>query len=419
MRLSLFESAFSILLKAAGAVSLLFMNLAIVDFYDSHVAGAFFSYLALVYIVSSFLRHGTDSYTVKYLNKSSILIYPRKKNCYFHSRIFLITKLYIFFCLAFITSNQLFNFDLDFNSFYITTIYIHALIFYLSFFLQSQFFYKLSVTLNSILIPLLFILLVKISEGELNIYLLYAISCFSVFVFSCIVIKLKFKLPSFNGFQGSLNYGSYKYKLYWLVSMLNIFVQWSPVFLAGLLMSFTDNTVFTMAHRVAMVISFFLIAINGYIVPHYARLSGLTERGRLQELVSRIAVVLAFVSVPSFLVVLFLIFSNFYDFELKNNYQTFKVVVTILCSAQLVSALFGSVGYLLQMVNLVKFYILSISISLLFMFVGYSAFHIAGNLDLFNFSAITALAVIIQNVLSWLFLFKKANINTISYSRPW
>lgn len=416
MKRSLINSFFSILLKACGAVSLLFMNLAVVSTYGSQVAGEFFTYLSILYIFSAFIRHGTDTYTVKYLSNSAHSDNNNLKSDYFFSRLYVISKLYALCSIGFLCISQFLT--ISFNKFYFATVYFHALIFFCSFYLQSQFNQKLAILFNSILIPSLFTLLLVLFSIDINAYFSFSIACFLVLLLVLITLKPHLKFPSTFKLNELERKYSHNYKLFWLVSMLNILTQWSPVFFAGILMSYSDNTIFTLAHRVAMLISFSLIAINAYIVPHYARLSEQTERKKLQKLVSKIATILSFLSLLSFALVILFIFSDTYEFELESEYQTFKVIVAVLCMGQLISAIFGSVGYLLQLTNFVKFYVLSISISLIFMGISYIGFYVAESLNLLNFSCITALGVITQNVLAWLFLVKKASINTIVYRWP-
>ena len=133
-----------------------------------------------------------------------------------------------------------------------------------------------------------------------------------------------------------------------LVSVLNgAILPWTPLFLLGIWELSAEVGVFGAALRVAILVSFFLVAINNVAAPKFASLYARGEVEALGKVARRSALFLTILASP---VLLTMIFAGGWVMSLYGKgFSEGGVVLAILAFGQIVNAACGPVGCLLTM----------------------------------------------------------------------
>jgi O-antigen/teichoic acid export membrane protein len=136
----------------------------------------------------------------------------------------------------------------------------------------------------------------------------------------------------------------------WGIACLVIVMGQGPQVLLGLLSSAEQVAYFAVASRIAMLVSFVLLAINGILSPKFAEVSAQQDTPRLQQLYRSSTRLMIVLTCP-FLLLIF-IFSPEVLLLFGSDYQQASSVLRVLIAAQFVKVMVGSVGQLLIMTNL-------------------------------------------------------------------
>lgn len=112
--------------------------------------------------------------------------------------------------------------------------------------------------------------------------------------------------------------------------------------------------IFTCASKIAVFLSFFLVTMNFIIGPAISRLSSLNEKQKLQQMITKTIRWVVLLSVPVYIVIVLLskwIMGSFFG----KDFEQGQIALIILCSAQLISILFGPVGNIMIMTGNEKY----------------------------------------------------------------
>jgi len=150
-----------------------------------------------------------------------------------------------------------------------------------------------------------------------------------------------------SGFKGE--FYSYSFSL-WGIACLAIVMGQGAQVLLGFLSSVEQVAYFSVANRIALLVSFVLLAINGILSPKFAEISAQNDVLRLQQLYRASTRLMILLTSP-FLLLIF-IFSPEILLLFGSDYQQAATVLRILIAAQFVKVAVGSVGQLLIMANL-------------------------------------------------------------------
>ena len=134
----------------------------------------------------------------------------------------------------------------------------------------------------------------------------------------------------------------------WTMSIINRgILPWAPLFLLGIWGTAEEAGIFGAATRVAMLVTFFLTAVNTVIAPKFAELHSRGEIATLGRLARRFALLITLAASPLFLL---LIFAGDWVMALFGpEFARGGTAVAILAAGQAVNTMTGSVGYLLMM----------------------------------------------------------------------
>lgn len=134
----------------------------------------------------------------------------------------------------------------------------------------------------------------------------------------------------------------------WTMAIINQGVlPWAPLFLLGIWGTAEDAGIFGAATRVAMLVTFFLTAVNTVIAPKFAELHTNGEIKALGRVARRFALLITLAASPLFFL---LIFAGDWVMALFGpDFIRGGTALAILALGQAVNTMTGSVGYLLIM----------------------------------------------------------------------
>lgn len=133
-----------------------------------------------------------------------------------------------------------------------------------------------------------------------------------------------------------------------IMSLLNgAVITWAPLLLLGVWGTTEESGIFGAVSRVAMLLTFFLTAVNTAIAPKFAALYDNGELEAVAQLARKSALYITLVASPLFILFMFagdLVMSMFGQDFIPGGY-----ILAILTLGQVVNSLTGSVGFLLIM----------------------------------------------------------------------
>lgn len=149
--------------------------------------------------------------------------------------------------------------------------------------------------------------------------------------------------------------GSYEPKALWSVSSklyVTSFVNgailpWVPLLALGAVTGAEESGMFGVATRLAVLVTFFLTAVNTVLAPKLAKLAATDDRKEMQRLSSRFALIVLVATSPAFYIMIFhadLLMGLFGD-----QFTGGALALSIMAIGQAVNAATGSVGYMLVM----------------------------------------------------------------------
>jgi len=133
-----------------------------------------------------------------------------------------------------------------------------------------------------------------------------------------------------------------------------VIMGWVDVVMLGYFLNTTSVGVYNVALRLALVLGIVLMAINSIAAPKFAELWGRKELKELKNLVVNTSKYATVFSLP--IAVLLIMFPESFLSIFGEEFVVASKILVILTAGQLVNAMAGSVGYLLQMTEEQKFH---------------------------------------------------------------
>ncbi|MDB4196980.1 oligosaccharide flippase family protein [Ascidiaceihabitans sp.] len=122
---------------------------------------------------------------------------------------------------------------------------------------------------------------------------------------------------------------------------------WAPLFLLGIWASPAEVGLFGAATRIAMLISFLLIAINSVLAPKFAALHKRGETQQIAFLARKFAFLITLISSPAFLI--FIFYGDVVMSIFGRDFSSAGHILAILALGQFLNSLTGPVGVILMM----------------------------------------------------------------------
>jgi O-antigen/teichoic acid export membrane protein len=133
-----------------------------------------------------------------------------------------------------------------------------------------------------------------------------------------------------------------------VVSFMNsALMPWAPVILLGIWVDSVEVGVFSVATRVALLLSFMLLAINNIVAPKFAELYAKKDMVSLGQTARRSALLITLMASPLFFVLFF--YGDWVLSMFGKEFMDGNKVLSVLAIGQLINVICGSVGFLLMM----------------------------------------------------------------------
>ena len=190
----------------------------------------------------------------------------------------------------------------------------------------------------------------------------------------------------------------------WVMSIINRgFLPWAPLFLLGIWGSTEDAGVFGAATRIAMLITFFLTAVNTVIAPKFAELHAKGDIEMLGHLARRFALLTTVAASP--LLLLLILAGDWVMSMFGPEFTRGGTALAILAVGQAVNTMTGSVGILLIMTGNEKCIRDSTIIGLIVLFL--ASYALILPFGLIGAALSSALSIICINIYGSILIYKK------------
>lgn len=419
----IFDSAFASIIRIAGAFASFYMNMVVARKLGAHEAGNFFLCIAIITIIGTLLSMGGNIQLLRYTG-----VYSSDNNWNFVAHVvWQIIKRVILFSLPatvlflslnnFISNNIFLKKDLAVSLFWaFLTLPVYAITTLLAFSFQGVKKILMSISLQSVFIPVLLSLVIplkKIQTAASAVEAYFFISLGTLFIgviawFKLINdkkenVKTNSKLDLQPSFWKSM-------MTLWMFNILQTGIQWGGQLISGMHAKPEDLAQLAVAQRTSMLISFILIAVNLVSAPKFASLYNQNKLKELKKYAINTTRLMTFFATP--LVLAIVVFPGTIMQIFGKSFENGIQMLRILSIGQYVNVLTGSVAYLLMMSGyekqLMNITIISGIISILLNIILVRYYGVMGA------SIAIAVSISLQNLLAVGMVNKKLGFNTLA-----
>ncbi|REL26117.1 hypothetical protein DXX93_05685 [Thalassotalea euphylliae] len=193
----------------------------------------------------------------------------------------------------------------------------------------------------------------------------------------------------------------------WGIACLGIIMMQGAQIIVGLLSNEVEVALFSVANRVALVLAFLLLSLNGVLSPKFAELSDVADRQMLKQTYRESTLLLNLMTLP--LILVCFVFAEQILLIFGESYQQASSVLRVLLIAQLAKVVFGSVGQLLVMTGNSKIQRKNITLAVVTLVVFCLA--LVPHYGAFGAAFATLIAVTLNNALGYYSVRNKLNIS--------
>ena len=349
----LFPALLSLGVRGFGAIAALIFSIFLTREYGPDISGLFFLTFSVYSLIAVFVRVGLDNSLLRFIGSSSSAGEWNTVNNVMNKSLSIVFCTALLFSLFFYLSAD-FIADIVFNdsrlsdflrvmSPFITLLAISTL---LAMGLQGRHRTLLSVLIINVttnVLMVIFIFFGDILPAELP----------SIFVIASgltTLLALIFWLHGLPKEQGDNITWQVLFSSclpLWLVMFVGQLIQWSGNIFLGIWSSPSEVALFTAAQRTAMLMIFVLTAINTVVAPKFAHLHKSQNYEELANVAYYSARLLSVVSLP--ILAVMVIFPKEILTLFGDEFDEAAIYLQILAIGQFITAITGSVGYLLSM----------------------------------------------------------------------
>jgi O-antigen/teichoic acid export membrane protein len=348
-------------LKIFSSLASLCLNYIIAKSFVPELAGDFFIVLTVIFVFGQISRFGTDNYLVKQISQTRA---PMEAKTIVSSCLFAVWILsLVFSLLVYLTANQIGCF---FSSSSIGTVLryssicicCYALSNSISFVFQGMkkvVLYIIGINLLQVFFTCIAVI-VLLSLPEIQSEVVLGCSLLIGFSISLIVQVFffsKYKVFSFKNINLNAAYNSFKLTFpLLLMAIFQLISVWSGQIIIGKYLTGADVASYTIAHRIAMLTSFILVAVNSIVAPTLARFHSEGNIQGIRDTVQGVSVLSIIAATP--IVLLLMIYPSLFLSVFGEHYKEASFVLVILAVGQWFNVATGCVGYVLQMCSYYK-----------------------------------------------------------------
>jgi len=353
------KSFFAFLIKIVGAISGLIMTTLVARNLELESSGIFFLCFSTLTVLSIFCSRGMHVTYVRFISKLQSKDEWSKINSIFTKglysvlKVVIITSLIIFFSSNYVS---LFVFN-SFDNSIIIKIFSLCIPFFtisklIGYALQGLDKTSSTVFLQNINIPIFFATIFVIGniqgiDNNLYVFSIYFFIANLMNFFVSVFLWYNVKKTSINIDDSENESFMVTSQPLWILSSITILIQFSGEILTGIFSTTSEVAYFSVANRIAMLISIVLIAINLVAAPRFAKHfynNNLKEMRKIFYLCSKIMICVSF----PVLIGIILYSSEIMGF-FGNEYVKGVIVLKILIIGQFINVACGSVGFILNM----------------------------------------------------------------------
>jgi len=279
--------------------------------------------------------------------------------------------------------------------------------------MKNMFYYSIY-NKSSILLVLLFLLFLLSDNFYLTdkkliyLYYLYSIILLAIFssfhLFFKYLINSKISIPHNNNLKEKNLFSLSNNML--IINIVFIVFQFIDIILLGILSSSSDVGIYTILLKISSVTSIILLGVNSISGPIISKLFSSNQLFELNQYIKAIVRASTLLSIPIFFVIF--IYSEAFLLLFGENLLIYKNALYLMCLAQLINILSGSVGLIMQMTNNEKIFkniiIISLIVNMILSLALIPKYGVWGAV----FSS--SLSLVLWNILSIIFIKKKINI---------
>lgn len=407
----MFDSTMAILIRILGAFLSFYFSISVTNQLGLEESGKFFYAFSLILLFSSIFSFGLNNSALKLISINTNNKYFGRIRTIIFKSISIVLFVSIFCGLIILVQEKYTNIFNIGDMLYLVVLCstLLALVVLLSHSIQGMGKVKLSMIFfgpMSMFITLIFMYL-NTSLDALNIIYLYIYSllivlCFLLF-FVFINTNSKKRLPFDTSEITSIA------KPLFIVVVISQLNEQIGSILLGLYSTPDQISYFSVSNKIALLVSFVLVAVNRVFAPRY---SSLHNEGNISELKKIVMITSRFFILLSIPIILFFVFFSENILELfGNEYVQSKSILLILVIGQVINLVTGSVGTLLQMTGHERSIRNNIIIS--FTFSTIVGLVLIPSLGAYGAAIMTSLSLSLTNVLSWYSVLSKLKINTL------
>lgn len=361
------EGAYTLILKILGLCLTYFFILLVTNWYGTKVYGEFSFYLALIQILSIVSIFGIDILALRNISKYSaegnwdgiMLITSNgyKVILFLSISLFLLILLFSNHFISFFYANFL---DVFIVGLIIIPFSLHKFYFQCLRASNNILSFAISQFLLIYFFAIVFLLIIRnfrLAIVENQVLISYSLGVFIAFIITCSmwnnIVKRKSKKETISN---SKDKNKLKMKSlmvlgvpFLLSSSMMFFANWTDQLMIKFMRGSEELGVYSAAFKISQLISLPLMAINAVTAPKFSQAYSKNKLFELKILAQESTTIIILTTVP--LIFIILLFPGWILSFFGNDFVVGKIVLRIVAIGYLVSAVCGSVGYLMQMTD--------------------------------------------------------------------
>lgn len=345
------------IIRGVGAFSVLGLTIYVTNNMPLESSGIFMYFITMLMMLGIVISFGSGDYIIR-LTSSKFKEEPKKVNETISSILLVMSCSSAFFMLlGLFNEGVVYDWLLgssykEYAVFFIVCALLQGIIIVLSSFLIGIGENNISCTIQSIIVPFLFVVsceLFEIKELYLALVCYLTSQAFTVFIAVVTVYgyNVRFRLKWTLSKQQV-----YAIYLFFSVVVVQQITQWSGQIIVARELSSSDLAYFSIAQRTSMITTFILITMNLVYARHFSKLFYNKSYLELEKLSQFVTKLMTVVSLP--FVLLIMAFPESILAIFGEEYSEAKTMLLILVTGQVINILTGPVGYLLNMTGYEK-----------------------------------------------------------------
>lgn len=367
------KGSVSLLLKIVGSLLGYVFLLLVTRNIGASSWGIFVLFLSILNISSIFARLGVDTLTLKLVSASNY-IFDQVKSIYFSSIRLVLFFSFIVSVILYLTSQNISDFIFHDSSFSVIIKWISFILPLFAFICVNEnilrglkmikefaFFQRTSKMLFSVIFFLIFYFGLEVINSQIAI-VSYISALIVIFLVSTIIVFKTIRTGNFLRFVNSNKMLKQSIPMMMSSSVL-LLMSWADSLMIGGFIGEYEVGIYNVAVKVALLTSFTLTAVNSISAPKISESYNNDKMLEFKKIVIQTTKTIFYSSIP--IIIVIFIFPEFILNFFGKDFVVAKSALLILAFSQVINALSGSVGIILNMTGKEKVFRNILSVALL------------------------------------------------------